>query len=147
MIAYMPENTFLNGKVRTRSLPAFELPLAPDAPTVKRLLLPQGELAQFYDCEEGVRYIASIELKAGSVRGNHYHKIKREYVYLLSGQVLFVFVNLETGAREEIELAGGSLAFIEPGIAHALDVKESGMAVEFSPNRFDVGDTYREKLV
>jgi quercetin dioxygenase-like cupin family protein len=141
----MVEQELLKGKVRVWNLP--QVQPGPNELLQKRVMLPQGELAQFYDGEEGMRYIASIELKQGTVRGNHYHKIKREYVYILSGRVSFVSLDLETDAREEIELAGGSLAFIEPGIVHALDVKENGLAVEFSPNRFDASDTYREKLV
>jgi quercetin dioxygenase-like cupin family protein len=141
----MVEQELLKGKVRVWNLP--QVQPGPNELLQKRVMLPQGELAQFYDGEEGMQYIASIELKQGTVRGNHYHKIKREYVYILSGRVSFVLLDLETNAREEIELAGGSLAFIEPGIVHALDVKENGLAVEFSPNRFDPSDTYREKLV
>src|ERR1051325_2232489 len=141
----MVEKGLVGGRVRVWSLPRVEP--GPSDLVLKRVMLPQGELAQFYDGEEGVRYIAAIELKAGTVRGNHYHKIKREYVYVLSGKVRFVVQEPVAGAKEEIELAGGSLVFIEPGIVHALDVKESGLAVEFSPNRFDAGDTYREVLV
>src|SRR5208283_1863182 len=72
------ESKFLSGKVVKWSLPALEPPFAPDAPALKRLLLPQGELAQVYDAEDAVRYIACLDLLAGTVRGNHYHKAKRE---------------------------------------------------------------------
>jgi quercetin dioxygenase-like cupin family protein len=141
----MSEEVLLSGKVKIWRLP--EVQPGVNEAGLKRLMLPQGELAQFYDDEEGVRYIASIELKAGTVRGNHYHKIKREYVYVLAGKLRLVVQELGNGRQEEMELEGGSLVFIEPGIVHALDVKESGVAVEFSVNRFDSGDTYREKLV
>jgi quercetin dioxygenase-like cupin family protein len=140
----MKEQVLLNGKVKLWSLP--QVQPGPNELVLKRVMLPQGELAQMYDAEEGIRYIASIELKAGTVRGNHYHKIKREYVYVLAGKVRCVIVELGTGGKDEIDLAGGSLVFIEPGIAHALDVKESGIAVEFSPDRFDPVDTYRQVL-
>jgi hypothetical protein len=74
-----PETTLLNGKVLKRSLPLLQLPLGPDAPALKRLLLPQGELAQFYDAEQGIRYMAFIKLLPGQVRGNHYHKVKKNW--------------------------------------------------------------------
>src|SRR6476659_4130704 len=141
----MTQQTLLQGKVKIWILP--EVQPGVNEAGLKRLMLPQGELAQFYDEEEGVRYIASIELKAGTVRGNHYHKMKREYVYVLAGRLRLVVRELGTEKREESELEGGSLVFIEPGIVHALDVRESGVAVEFSANRFDAADTYREKLV
>jgi hypothetical protein len=52
----MAESKFLSGKVRKRSLLEFELPVAADEPTVKRLLLPQREQAHVYDATEGLRY-------------------------------------------------------------------------------------------
>jgi quercetin dioxygenase-like cupin family protein len=141
----MTEETLLQGKVKIWTLPKVQ-PGVNEA-GLKRLMLPQGELAQFYDEEQGVRYIASIELKAGTVRGNHYHQEKREYVYVLAGRLRLVVRELAMEKREERELEAGSLIFIEPGIVHALDVRENGVAVEFSANRFDPKDTYREKLV
>src|SRR5262245_39937017 len=101
----MTQSTFLNGKVRKQSLPIFELPVAADAPSVKRLMLPQGELAQFYDDVEGVRYLAFIDLRAGTVRGNRYHKIKVEWVYLMQGEVLLILQDMGTKSRESVALA------------------------------------------
>ena len=81
----MDTTRFLREKVVKWTLPSFQPGPAGSELSLKRVLLPQGELAQFYDSEQGIRYIASIELKAGTVRGNHHHKIKREYIYVLSG--------------------------------------------------------------
>src|SRR5436305_702140 len=81
------EMILLGGKVRKQALAVVQPPSVAESPTLKRLMLPQGELAQFYDGDEGIRYIAQIELQAGSVRGNHYHKAKEEWVYLISGEV------------------------------------------------------------
>src|SRR5437868_9329375 len=113
----MPESAFLSGKVRKWSLPAFELPLAADAPTVKRLLLPQGELAQFYDANEGVRYMAFIELRAGTIRGNHYHKVKEEWVYMIAGEAALTLEDIHTKARQSVPMQKGDLAVIGTGIA------------------------------
>ena len=143
----MVEITLLGGKVTKRTLPLVDPPLNPDSPTLKRLMLPQGELAQFYDGEEGVRYIAQIELQAGSVRGNHYHKVKQEWVYMMSGEVTLIVEDSESKARETALLVAGDLAFIQTGIAHALQVTKSGQAIEFSAARFDPADIYRHKLV
>src|SRR5437870_12464864 len=84
----MSPSTFLPGKLRKFSLPVIATPVGPDAPNLKRLLLPQGELAQFYDSDEPVRYLAFIELRAGSTRGNHYHQFKEEWLYLIQGELL-----------------------------------------------------------
>jgi|ERR1043166_5288660 quercetin dioxygenase-like cupin family protein len=142
----MSEDTFLNGKVRKRSLPAFELPLAVDAPTVKRLLLPQGELAQFYDADEGVRYLAFIELRPGTVRGNHYHKSKEEWVYIIGGEAVLIVEDIQSKERQSVPMRTGGLAVIATGIAHAIKVEKAGQAVEFSPARFDASDIHKYPL-
>ena len=142
----MRESTFLNGKVLKRSLPALHLPLGPDAPVLKRLLLPQGELAQFYDAEEGIRYMAFIELLPGQVRGNHYHKVKEELVYLIRGEVLLSIADIDSKAPASVALRTGDLAVIRTGIAHALRTVEPGQAVEFSSSRFDPADIHQFPL-
>src|SRR4051794_25199496 len=118
--------TYLNGKVRKQTLPAFELPLPAEAPTMKRLLLAQGELAQFYDADEGVRYLAFIELRPDTVRSNHFHKVKVEWVYIIAGEVLLIAEEVETKIRASVPLRTGDLAMIHPGIAPALQVRIQG---------------------
>ena len=136
---------FLGGRVHKRSLPTFPPP-APLELAEKRLLLPQGELAQFYNGEEPVRYIAAIEFVKGTVRGNHYHQRKQEWVYLVTGAVQLVVEDLRNNQRETVPMAAGDLAYISPGIAHAFVVQENGMAVEYSPVRFDPTDNIRYSL-
>jgi Uncharacterized conserved protein, contains double-stranded beta-helix domain len=143
----LAEISILAGKVTKRTLPLVEPSSTPDSRTLKRLMLPQGELAQFYDGDQGIRYIAQIELQAGSVRGNHYHKVKQEWVYMMSGEVTLVLEDLESKARESAPLLAGDLAFIQTGVIHALQVTKSGQAIEFSTSRFDPADIYRHKLI
>ncbi len=135
--------TALSGKISRHTLPAFERPQGPDAPRLKRLLLPQGELAQMHDGEEPILYLAFIELRDGTVRGNHFHKVKKEYVYMLEGEVLLVAEDVESKTRETLRLEAGQLAIILPGVAHAMQVIKPGGAIEFSPSRFDAQDTCR----
>jgi hypothetical protein len=142
----MSESAFLNGKVLKRSLPALQLPLGPEAPLLKRLFFPQGELAQFYDADEGIRYIAFIELLPGQVRGNHYHKVKEELVYIIRGEILLRVLDIDSEARASLPLRAGDLAVIKTGIAHALQTMEPGQAVEFSTSRFDGADIHRYQI-
>jgi len=141
------ETSLLGGKVTKRTLPLVQPSSTPDSRTLKRLPLPQGELAQFYDGDDGIRYIAQIELQAGSIRGNHFHKVKQEWVYMMSGEVTLVVENLESKERESTLLTAGDLVFIQTGVVHALQVTKSGQAIEFSTSRFDPADIYRYKLV
>src|SRR5579864_3907910 len=101
------ERTFLGGKVRKLTLPVIEGRPAGTAPPLKRLLLDQGELAQFYTGEEGMRYLAFVELRAGAVRGNHYHKIKKEWIYVISGELSLVLEDIASGMRDQFMMACG----------------------------------------
>lgn len=142
----MDEQLFLSGKVRKRSLPALNPPTGPDAPMLKRLLLPQGELAQFYDADAPIHYIAFLELTPGSIRGNHYHEAKEEFVYLIAGELRVTIEAVASGEREVVSMAAGDLLFLSTRIAHAFEVIKPGQAIEFSSARFDPKDTFRRVL-
>jgi len=142
----MSQCAYLGGKVIRQVLPLVSLPVGPDAPSLKRLLLPQGELAQLYDATEGIRYLAAIELREGNTRGNHYHKFKQEFLYVLQGEVRLVVEDVESKTRETAPLQPGDLAFIQTGVAHALQIVRPGLALEFSGARFDAADIYRYPL-
>jgi oxalate decarboxylase/phosphoglucose isomerase-like protein (cupin superfamily) len=137
----------LSGRVRKWSLPVVKPGSEADGFLLKRLVLAQGELAQIYDAEEGIRYIACIELTSGSVRGNHFHKLKAEWVYLLSGHADLVVKETDSGEAAVLKLAKGDIAFIATGVAHALRVTGAGEAIEFSPARFNPEDTYKHEVV
>ena len=139
----MDELRLLAGKVTKRSLPVVKPPFGPEAPDLKRLMLPQGELAQFFNGEQPIQYIAFIELQPGSARGNHYHKVKSEWVYLIRGTMRLLVQDVEVNACESITLNAGDLTFIQTGVAHALEPLEPGLAIEFSSARFDPADIYR----
>ena len=140
-------SSFLSGKVRKQSLPAFQPPTGPDAPALKRLLLPQGELAQFHDGPDPIHYQAYIELRESTVRGNHYHEVKKEFIYLIQGELLLVVEDIDSKARDSVTLQAGDIAFISTRVAHALKTLRNGHAIEFSEARFDAADTHRYPLV
>ena len=143
----MMESMFLSGKVVRRSLPVLRPPVGDAASPIKRLLLPQGELAQIYDADEPIRYIAFIEFREGGVRGNHYHQVKEELVYLIRGELQLVVEDIHSRLHETIPLQAGDLAIIQPGVAHALRTIKPGQAVEFSKTRFDRADIHRHPLI
>ncbi len=139
--------SYLQGKVLKHSLPVFEGAPRSDVLGPKRLLLPQGELANFYDGREGIRYIAYIDLRSGSVRGNHWHRVKEEQMYLISGELVLVAQEREAGERVSVQLRPGDWAFIAPGVIHALQIIASGQAIEFSKTPFDPADTEKFALI
>jgi mannose-6-phosphate isomerase-like protein (cupin superfamily) len=143
----MNEITFLDGKVRKQALAVFEGRPPVEAPRLKRLMLSQGELAQVHDGEPGIQYLACLELRKDTARGNHYHKAKNEFLYLLTGKVLLVVENIETKERTAISVAAGDLLFIPVQIAHGFRTIESGLGIEFSMSPFDPVDIYSFPLI
>jgi mannose-6-phosphate isomerase-like protein (cupin superfamily) len=142
----LAETVYLDGHASTWTLPVFNAP-PKNAPGLKRLLLPQGELAQFHDGAEGMRYLAFVELVADAVRGNHYHLHKPEWIYVIRGALTLTLESIATKSRVNVEMRTGDLAFIHTGVAHALRTRESGQAVEFSPVPFDAADVFRYPLL
>lgn len=143
----MNEAKILSGKVTKQSLPTVQPPSGPETPVLKRLALPQGELAQFYDGKAGIRYIAFIELLAGNPRGNHYHKQKEEWIYLLRGALSLILEDVASKERSTTSLMAGDLVKISTGVAHTLKIIQPGAAIEFSTARFDPTDIHRYVLV
>ncbi len=138
----MAETEYLAGAVRKWSLPVINGRPGPDAPALKRLLLPQGELAQVHDADEGIRYMAVIETRVGHARGNHYHKVKQERIYVLRGELSVVVEDVQTKACVSVPMQTGDLLLIRTGVAHALQTVEPGQAIEFGQVRFDATDIF-----
>ena len=115
-------------------------------PTLKRLKLLQGELAQIHDSELPIHYIAALELKDGGVRGNHFHRIKVEHTYVMRGELELVACDPATGHQLNLSMREGALVVIQPGIAHAFRTVRSGLAIEFAPTVFDPADVHKHAL-
>ena len=69
----------------------------------------------------------------------HYHKLKDETFYILSGKVL-----LEIGMKKWIMLPGDSM-LIKPGQKHRFTGLEDSEIIEFSTHHED-SDSYRDEI-
>jgi len=143
----MTDETFFSGGLVRRRLPALTPDPQATLPVLKRLMLTQGELAQFHDSDLSVHYIAALELREGSVRGNHYHQTKVEHVYLMRGEIELIALEMKSGERVEVVMQAGDLVVIQPGVAHAFRIRQPGLAVEFAGTRFDPSDIHRHSLL
>jgi mannose-6-phosphate isomerase-like protein (cupin superfamily) len=142
----MTEITFLNGRVLKKSLPVIKGRPEVGAPRLKRLMLNQGELAQFHSDERGIRYIAAVELRPGAVRGNHYHHRKEEFLYVITGELELTVEDISSKERVRIPMVEGDLGVVPVRVAHAIRATRSGFAVEFSPATFEPTDAEAYKL-
>lgn len=145
----MPDSvdSVLGGLVSRLRLPVMSQSSPAEAHDPKRLALPAGELAQLTNGSEAFRYLACLELLAGTTRGNHLHRQRHERFYLMAGAATLHLLDPGTGSRASINLVPGDLIALSPGIAHALQVTSAGAAVEFSPEAFDPADTHRHPVI
>jgi oxalate decarboxylase/phosphoglucose isomerase-like protein (cupin superfamily) len=132
----------LEGKVLVRPLLVTDQP-AGRAEVQARLLSPGGELAVLADGVTPIQHLAYVELREGKPRGNHYHKLRHETVYLIAGELEMHLQDIATGERATAVMRVGDIARIAPGIAHAFVPGTAGHALEFAPEPFDGGDVYR----
>lgn len=142
----MSDVNLFSGRLVKRSLPCLTPGLGGELPPLKRLALAQGELAQFHDADPGIHYIAALELVEASVRGNHYHTRKEEHVYLMRGSMELIVEDPGSRERAEVRMEPGDLTVIQPGLAHAFRILHPGVAIEFSPTRFDPADIHPHQL-
>src|SRR4051794_10397711 len=141
----MKTKMFLNGKLEIRTLETADQP-AKRADVQARLLSPGGELAVLADGKTAIRHLAYVELREGMPRGNHYHKVRHEYLYMIAGETEVHVQDISTGRAEKVLLEVGDLALIHPNVAHAFLPRSSGHALEFAAESFDGADVYRHVL-
>lgn len=141
----MTSRSLMHGRVSVSPLPTCD-PMAAAQPAVKRLMLQKGELAQIYNSAEPIRMIAYTELVSGKARGNHYHRHKHEWFYLIRGSCHLVVAEPDGTVTEETVIVAGDLVSIATGVAHVIVPLESGHAIEFSPAEFDPADTLVQTL-
>jgi mannose-6-phosphate isomerase-like protein (cupin superfamily) len=131
-------------KVAIRRLATHHLPLAaPLGPEGGRLFSAAGEMAQLVS-GTSFRYLAYLEFvhQPHVMRGNHYHHIKHEHLYVLAGRLRCICKDLDTGEQAVYELAAGDLMQIQPGCAHVFVPLEYVQALEFAPQPYDPADAY-----
>jgi hypothetical protein len=112
-----------------------------------RLVLPSGELAQI-TTGKPFRFLAYMEFLANpdSPRGNHYHKFKEEFLYIVKGRLYAIFEDVETGHRRNLTVSTGDLINIKPFCAHVYFAQEYTQGIEYSPGDLDLSDTYRHVI-
>lgn len=91
----------------------------------------RGILAQLVD--HGFKQINVIKSKAGSLRGNHYHKINREVFYVVQGD--FVLTAQKDGMIEAQHFHTGDMFLVPPYVIHRFQYESDSILV----GMYDVG--------
>lgn len=124
------------------SIKKLEIQSPPIASEGGRILTPAGEIAQIINGTSFI-FLAYIEFQNNpqAPRGNHYHEVKNEYLYIVKGRLRAIYHDVDSGAQKETFLESGNLINIKPRCAHVYFALEYTQAIEFSPNIFDPNDT------
>ncbi|MBW2964726.1 WxcM-like domain-containing protein [Candidatus Woesearchaeota archaeon] len=90
----------------------------------------------------GQMFITSV--KPSKVKGNHYHKRKKEWFCAVSGKVTVHLIDVASGARKDVILdsKAPSLIQINPGVSHAItnNGKDEALVISYISESYDHKD-------
>ena len=141
----MQAQSFFGGRARVKSLLVTDQP-ANRSEICARIQSPRGELAVLTEGNTPIRHLSYIELRSGMLRGNHFHKLRHEYCYLIAGELTLTLSEVSSGETVVIGMRSGDLALISPGIAHAMHPTTPGHAVEYAAEPFDLADVFPHQI-
>lgn len=104
------------------------------------LVCDAGRLTRIIDGET-FRYLAYVEYLPAQTRGNHYHRTRRELLYITDGRLLAYYVDIDTGRTLELTIGEGHVIRTGPRLAHAYQAIGTAHAIEIATEPFDAGDT------
>jgi dTDP-4-dehydrorhamnose 3,5-epimerase-like enzyme len=121
-----------------------KLPETKEIDGAKRWVEDKGEFAQITQAHgEVLRHLAFFELKKGFWRGSHYHALKDETFYVISGVMHGICIDMDSGEKAEYTIQKGDKMHIQPRCAHIFYGMEDALVVEYSPQNYDKGDAYK----
>ena len=95
----------------------------------------RGSLTQVIT--DNFKQLNVLEIAKGEKFGNHYHKIKHEVFYIISGRIL-----LKIDQNDWIMMNEGTAFLIEPGDRHTIEAIRNTVIAETLSHPYDKGDTY-----
>lgn len=117
-----------------------KLPITDKFLRQKRLIQDRGELALIED-GMSIQHLGYFSLLAGKgYRGGHYHKIKTEHFYVISGHLLVELLDVETNESDQVELKAGTKASILPFLAHRFQAIHDSQVIEYYDGFFEAAD-------
>jgi|TARA_B110000438_G_C15663474_1_gene585025 quercetin dioxygenase-like cupin family protein len=101
----------------------------------------RGEIVDIL-VNEPIEFVTMITSKAGSVRGNHYHKKTFQWIYMLSGKIR-VCAQSEGSSLKELIIFTGDLILNAPLEQHAFEALEDSKFLVFTRGPRG-GDNYED---
>jgi dTDP-4-dehydrorhamnose 3,5-epimerase-like enzyme len=122
-----------------------KLPHSKEILGAKRWEEERGEFVQISYKEE-IWHLAVFEIRKGFSRGSHYHEAKEEIFYVVSGKMRALLMDMDTLQKEEYILEKGDKIRLKPRCGHIFYGLEDTLVVEYSPQVFNMEDSYRIDL-
>ncbi len=108
----------------------------------------RGEIFDLLTTEK-VDHVGMLTSKKGSIRGKHYHKIQKQYTFVLSGKLKIVTkdVSKDGSKLEEFEIKENEMVVFPPYCYHSLEALVNSIVLVFTTkSRVNGGyedDTFR----
>lgn len=116
------------------------LPATEAFATEKRAVDARGQAHLIVD-DLPLRRVCYLTLKAGAgYRGGHYHRHKREGLYIAAGRARVELAAVDSGQRHGLELEVGHRLWMLPGLAHRVAAVEDLVMVEYTDSPYDPAD-------
>ena len=91
----------------------------------------RGSIADILN--EKVNHVGLIVTEKDAIRGNHYHKLSRQYTYILSGKFEVLIAKSSFPEKvKKIILESGEIIIIPPGIIHRFKALEESNMIELT---------------
>jgi dTDP-4-dehydrorhamnose 3,5-epimerase-like enzyme len=90
-----------------------------------------------------VDHIAIINSIKGTFRGDHYHKLTTQHIYMTKGKLRYYYrrVNDDNSKVKSLVVKEGEMVTTEPNEVHALEIIENNQFIAFSEGKRG-GDDY-----
>lgn len=96
---------------------------------------------------EPVGHVGIVTIKQGEIRGNHYHKLSKQYSYTYSGKFEVLVANPEDPTNlERIILNAGDMITILPNIVHTFKALEDSVMIDIISQSRE-GDKYEKDVI
>jgi dTDP-4-dehydrorhamnose 3,5-epimerase-like enzyme len=122
-----------------------KLPDTKEVQGAKRWREERGEFVQIAYQEE-MHHLAFFEIRRGFSRGHHYHQKKEEIFYVVQGKLRVLLMDMDTLQKEERILEKGDKVRIRPLCGHIFYGLEDAWVVEYSPQIYEMEDSYKIQL-
>jgi len=102
-----------------------------------RLIKKKWEVAVLFT--DTIKLLEYVDFPLGSIRWNHYHHHKREYLYLIEWELRVFIRRAETNDTPEIvTFKAGEILYTAPWRSHAYETIIAGKAIAWTPDDYEL---------